>query len=120
MSNTQNQLVNLVIEGIQEKKGHDITIVDLRTIETAPSQYFVVATGGSPQQVEALAESVEDTVREQAGEKPAAVVGRENVFWMAMDYGNVMVHLFLPEAREHYDIENLWAEAELIQIPDLD
>ena len=118
--NTQNQLVNLVVEGIQEKKGHDITIVDLRTIVTAPSQYFVVATGGSPQQVEAMAESVEDIVREQGGEKPAAVVGRENAFWMAMDYGNVMVHLFLPEAREHYDIEHLWDDAELQQLPDED
>ena len=118
--NTQNQLVNLVVEGIQEKKGHDITIVDLRSIVTAPSQYFVVATGGSPQQVEAMAESVEAIVRDQGGDNTAAVVGREPAFWMAMDYGNVMVHLFLPEAREHYDIENLWAEAELIQIPDLD
>lgn len=120
MNPTTNELVNLVIEGIQEKKGHDITIVDLRHIETAPSQFFVVATGNSPQQVEAMTESVEDTVRERAQEKPAAIAGKQNAYWIAMDYGTVMVHHFLPEAREHYDIEHLWDDAELQQIPDLD
>lgn len=120
MSTTQNELVNLVVEGIQEKKGHDITIVDLRDIDTAPCEFFVVATGNSPQQVEALTESVEDTVRTKAGEKPAAVCGRENAYWMAMDYGTVMVHHFLPEAREHYDIEHLWDDAALTRLPDLD
>ncbi|MGN1261158.1 MAG: ribosome silencing factor [Alloprevotella sp.] len=120
MNPTNNTLVNLVVEGIREKKGHRISIVDLRSIETAPCEYFVVATGNSPQQVEAMTESVEDVVREKGKEKPAAVAGLDNAYWVAMDYGNVMVHHLLPEAREHYDIEHLWDDAELQQLPDED
>ena len=120
MNPTNNTLVNLVVEGIREKKGHRISIVDLRSIETAPCEYFVVATGNSPQQVEAMTESVEDVVREKGKEKPAAVAGLDNAYWVAMDYGEVLVHVFLPEARQHYDLEHLWADAKLTEIADLD
>lgn len=113
-------LVRAVVQGIQEKKGHGIVVVNMENIPTAPSRYFVIGQGGSPQQVSAIAESVEDMARELESEKPAAVVGRGNAEWVAMDYGTVMVHIFLPEAREHYDLEHLWDDAELTEIPDLD
>lgn len=119
MEETQ-KLVNTIIDGIQEKKGRGIVTVDLRNIITAPSSYFVICTGGSPQQVDAITDSVEEFARKQAGEKPAAIAGHENGEWVAMDYGTVMVHIFLPEAREHYDLENLWDDAELTQIADID
>ncbi len=119
MEETQH-LVNTIIDGIQEKKGRGIVTVDLRQIVTAPCAYFVICTGNSPQQVEAIAESVEEFARKRVQEKPSAVAGLRNAEWVAMDYGTVMVHVFLPEAREHYDLENLWDDAELTQVEDLD
>ena len=74
MEETQ-KLVNTIIDGIQEKKGRGIVTVDLRNIITAPSSYFVICTGGSPQQVDAITDSVEEFARKQAGEKPAAAAG---------------------------------------------
>ena len=119
MEETQ-QLVHTIIDGIQEKKGRGITIVDLRNIISAPCAYFVICNGNSPQQVEAIADSVEEFARKQAHEKPAAVAGLQNAEWVAMDYGTVMVHIFLPEFREFYDLENLWDDAEVTEVADFD
>ncbi len=113
-------LVEAIIEGIQEKKGHHIVVADLTNIATAPCAYFVICTGNSPQQVEAIAESIEDFARKMAGEKSAAACGMQNAQWVAMDYGTVMAHVLLPEMREFYDIEHLWADAALTELPELD
>ena len=119
MNDTQ-QLVNTIIDGIQEKKGREVVTVNLEHILTAPCAFFVICTCGSPQQVDAVTDSVEEFARKQLGEKPAAIAGRENAEWVAMDYGTVMVHIFVREAREHYDLEHLWDDAELTQVADLD
>ena len=71
-------------------------------------------------QVEAITESVGDFARERLKEKPSHVVGLENAQWVAMDYGDVLVHIFLPDVREFYDLEHLWEDATLTRIPDLD
>lgn len=120
MEDTTQHLVHTIIEGIQEKKGKGIVTVDLRKIDTAPCAYFVICQGGSPQQVDAITDSVEEFARKHDGEKPAAIAGRENSEWVAMDYGTVMVHIFVPEARVHYDLEHLWDDADTKEIPDLD
>ena len=114
------KLVNAIIDGIQEKKGRSIVVCDLTKFDTAPAQYFVVCTGNTPQQVDAIADSVEEFARKQAGEKPATVAGLNNAIWVAADYGTVMVHILGPDAREFYDIENIWADANITEIPDLD
>lgn len=119
MEETQ-KLVSTIIDGIQEKKGRGIVMVDLRHIITAPCSYFVICTAGSPQQVDAITDSVEEFTHKHVGENPAAIAGRANCEWVAMDYGTVMVHIFVPDAREHYDLENLWDDAEITQIADLD
>lgn len=95
-------------------------MADLTKIEGTICQYFIICTGNSPTQVEAIAESVGDMVREQLSEKPAHVVGLENAQWVAMDYTDVLVHIFLPDVREYYDLEHLWEDAPLTRIPDLD
>ncbi len=118
--NATEKLVSHIIDGIQEKKGRGIVVADLSQIDTAPCESFVVCTCGSPQQVDAVTDSVEKFARENAGEKPAAIAGRENALWVAMDYGNVMVHIFVEEARAHYDLEHLWDDATLRNVPDLD
>ena len=118
--NEVKTLVENIIKGIQEKKGQGIAIADLRDIDGTVCQYFIICQGGSPQQVDAIAESVSDTVRENCHEKPVNCIGLENAQRVAMDYVDVMVHIFIPEARDYYDLENLWEDAKLTRIPDLD
>lgn len=118
--NQIEKLIQTIIEGIQEKKGSDIVVADLSGIEGTICKSFVVCQGNSPTQVEAIADSVTETVREKAHEKPSRVVGLRNAQWVAMDYGDVLVHIFLPEVRNYYDLEHLWADAPLKRIPNLD
>ena len=113
-------LVKTIVKGIQEKKGTGIVVADLSGIDGAICRQFVVCQGGSPTQVEAIAESVGEVARQDLGEKPARVVGLERALWVAMDYGDVLVHVFVPEMRQFYDLEHLWADAPLTRIPDLD
>ena len=113
-------LVQTIIKGIQEKKGSQIVVADLSGIDGTICKNFVVCQGNSPAQVEAITESVGDFARERLKEKPSHVVGLENAQWVAMDYGDVLVHIFLPDVREYYDLEHLWEDAPLTRIPDLD
>lgn len=120
MYRSQNILVDKIIEGIQEKKGYDIAVVNLENIEETICNYFIICQGNSPSHVTAITESVAKFAREQAGAKPSAVDGLRNAQWVAMDYADVLVHVFLPETRSYYNLENLWADAQLTQIPDID
>ena len=112
--------INTIIKGIQEKKGSGIVVADLSAIDGTICRSFVICQGNSPAQVEAIAESIGDMMRQELGEKPAHVVGLENAQWVAMDFIDVLVHVFLPDVREYYDLEHLWADAKLTQIADLD
>ena len=115
-----SELVKTITEAIQEKKGSRIVVADLTKIEGTICHYFIICQGNSPTQVDAIADSVGDLCRERLKEKPAHVVGRENAQWIAMDYGDALVHIFLPDVREYYDLEHLWEDAKLTFIPDLD
>lgn len=117
---TTEELIDLIVEGIQEKKGHDITVADLSKIVSAPAEAFVICTANNPSQVDSIIDSIENVTRVKGDEHPAAIAGRENALWVAMDYGNVMVHVFTRETREYYDIDNLWSDAGITQIQDLD
>ncbi|MCI6118345.1 MAG: ribosome silencing factor [Prevotella sp.] len=110
------RLVESITKGIQEKKGSDIIVADLSNIEGAICRYFVICTGNSPAQVEAITDSVTDVVRANIGEKPVKVVGLENAQWVAMDYTDALVHIFLPDVREYYDLEHLWEDASFERI----
>ena len=114
------QLVETITKGIQEKKGSNIIVADLSGIEGTICHYFVICQGNSPSQVEAITESVGDFARKELDEKPVHIVGLENAQLVAMDYTDVLVHIFLPDVREYYDLEHLWDDAELTYIPDLD
>lgn len=118
--NDAKSLVKAITEGIQEKKGSSIVVADLTAIPETICNYFVICQGNSPSQVSAIADSVWDYVRKHTGEKPSAVDGQNNAQWVAMDYSNVLVHIFLPEARQFYSLETLWADANLTYIPDVD
>ncbi len=114
------QLVETITKGIQEKKGQRIVVADLASIEGAICSYFIICQGNSPAQVEAITESIGEMARKELGEKPATVAGLENAQWVAMDYGDVLVHVFLPDVREYYDLEHLWDDAELREIEDVE
>ena len=89
-------------------------------IDGAICRYFVICQGNSPSQVEAITESVGEMARLELGEKPSMVAGLENAQWVAMDYGDVMVHIFVPDTRVYYDLEHLWDDADLTHIEDID
>jgi len=116
----KEQIIEKIVEGIQEKKGKKIVVVDLKNLKEAPCSYFVICEGDSKTHAGAVALSIKDWVREKAKTKPYAIDGQENAEWIAMDYGYVIVHIFLRPIREFYDIEHLWADAELNVIEDLD
>ena len=114
------QLVETITKGIQEKKGKRIVVVDLNAVDGAICNYFVICQGSSPAQVDAITESVGEMARKELGEKPSQVAGLENAQWVAMDYGDAMVHIFLPDERQYYDLEHLWDDAQIEFIPNLD
>lgn len=119
MNNT-DILVEKIVEGIQEKKGKNIIIADLTEIDDTICKYFVICQGNSPSQVLAIVDSIKETVRDNTGEKPFAVDGTRNAQWVAMDYSDVLVHVFLPDVRNFYNLEHLWADAKLTSITDID
>lgn len=118
--NETKLLLEKIKEGIQEKKGKNIVIADLTGIRDTICNYFVICQGNSPSQVGAIVDSVKEFARKGANVNPSAVDGLNNAEWVAMDYADVLVHVFLPEARNFYNLEHLWADAQLINIPDID
>lgn len=119
MSETE-QLVKVITEGIQEKKGKQIVVVDLTEIEGTICKYFVICQGNSPSHIVAIAESIGELTRKKAQSKPLITDGLRNAEWVAMDYADIIVHIFLPETHDFYDLEHLWEDARLTYIPDLD
>ena len=112
-------LVNAIVHGLQEVKGRDITILDLRDISHAISSYFIVANGTSRTQVTALAEGVEHATKEILKEGAWRKEGLRNGEWAILDYGDVVVHVFHEEARSMYDLEGLWGDAKMESIKEV-
>lgn len=110
---TASSLVRYAVKGIEEKKGNDIVCINLKKIPNNACDYFVICEGNSRTQVQAIAGSVEKFVEKNTGNRPWHVEGLENAEWVLMDYVNVAVHIFQPEARSHYGLENMWADAEV-------
>ncbi|MDR1003991.1 MAG: ribosome silencing factor [Prevotellaceae bacterium] len=118
--NEANKLIQQITEGIQDKKGKKIVVANLTKIGDTVCNYFVVCQGNTHTQVTAIVESIKEYTRKNAGINPFAIDGLRNAEWVAMDYADVWVHIFLPQTREYYNLENLWADAQLKQIPDID
>lgn len=116
----EKQLIETIVEGIQEKKGKKITTVDLSDIESAAASYFVICEGQSTTQVAAIADSVREYVQQHTGIKPFGYDGYQNSQWIIIDYGSILAHIFLPEYRNYYKLEQLWNDAKLAEIPDVE
>ena len=108
-----------IFRGMHEKKGKDVLKIDLRKLENTIADFFVICHGTSTTQVESISDSVEDSVRTGAGIKPRHVDGLENCFWVLMDYGDIVVHVFLEEYRSFYSLESLWADAAIEEVKDI-
>lgn len=116
----KNRLLDDIINGIQEKKGKNITIIDLKGISGVICDFFVICEGSSSTQVKAVADSIERVVKKDTNESPIRVQGQQLAEWIAIDYGDIIVHVFLPEIRSFYNIDNLWSDAKITTIPSLD
>lgn len=104
------RLVASIVEGMQELKAQDIVVVDLSGIEEAATQAFVICTGTSTMHVDSVADSVREWVEEHLGVRPYNYDGYRNSEWIVIDYGSVYAHVFLPDVRERYKLEELWAD----------
>lgn len=112
-------LIKHITDAIQERKGQQITLVDLTGLDNSVCDYFVICEGTSNTQILAITDHIEDYVREHCKAKPYSCEGQRNALWIAMDYGDIMVHIFNHEARQFYDLERLWSDAALTEIPSL-
>lgn len=110
-------LLKSIIEGIFEKKGQNVLKIDLRKLENRITDYFVICHAASTTQVSSIADSVDDATR-KAGLKPLHIEGQDNSFWVLIDYGIVVVHIFLEEYRNFYNLETLWSDAAIEALED--
>ena len=111
-----DQLITQIIRGIEEVKGQDIEILDLRDIENTVCDYFIICNGNSNTQVNAIVNSIQKTVSKELKDKPWHVEGTDNAEWVLMDYVNIVVHVFQKHIREYYNIESLWGDAKITTI----
>lgn len=106
-----DQLISVIISGIEDIKGKEISILDLRGIENTVCDYFIICEGTSNTQVNAIVNSIQKKVSKELKDHPWHVEGADNAEWVLMDYVNVAVHVFQKHIREYYDIEGLWGDA---------
>lgn len=114
------ELIKSIIDGIQDKKGRKITHIDLSGNESAAASHFIICEGSSPTQVSAIADNIREHLLQTSNIKPYNYDGYQNSKWIVIDYGDTLVHVFLPSERQHYNLEELWSDAPVSEIPDLD
>lgn len=119
-SNNEDALKDLVVLGMQDKKAQNIAVIDLRSQKNAIADFFVVCSGTSNTHVESIADSIDHMVYKQSKESPRHKEGYETAEWVLVDYVDVVAHVFQKSKRGHYALEDLWGDAEIEYIKDLD
>lgn len=109
-------LIDVIIKGLQDKKAENIICIDMRKLENAVAEYFIICTGTSNTHVAALGGSVEKEVRNTLKDRPWHTEGYQNAEWVLLDYVNVVVHIFQNEQRNFYNLEGLWADAKITKL----
>ena len=109
----QKKLVEKIVSSIDEVKGIDVDLLDLRKINNTVCRFFIICTGTSNTHVSAITSSIKKNVSKELKEKPYSMEGLENQEWVLIDYVDVVVHVFQQNIREFYDIENLWGDAKI-------
>eukprot|EP01132_Coremiostelium_polycephalum_P000265 gene265-348_t len=110
---TESSLVTAIVSGMQDKKVQDLIVINLKKINTAVASYFIVGTGQSRTQVDAIADGAMESASKNAGKRPWKKEGLIHKEWVILDYMDVVVHIFQPEARELYRLDLLWKDAEI-------
>lgn len=111
-------LLDAIVQGMQDKKAKNITILNLSKLENRVADYFVICDADSTTHVSAIADSVEESAMKKTNEKPYHSEGYQNSEWILIDYVNIVAHVFMRESREFYNIEGLWADGEITNIAD--
>ena len=106
-------LCDLVVEGMAEKKASDIVVMDLRTVKHAVADFFIICSGTSDTQIDAISDSIEEHVRKNSAQKPWRTEGRTNREWILIDYVDVVAHVFNIDKRSFYALEELWGDAKI-------
>ena len=106
-----SKIIKTIIAAIQEKKGENIISLDLRKINEAVTDFFIVCEASNPAQIRAIANNVEDNVKEKCDENPYHHEGFQQLQWVLIDYVNVVVHVLLKETRKFYQLEEMWSDA---------
>ena len=114
-----DQLITEVIKSIEDNKGLDIVLMDLRSIENTVSKYFILCSGTSNTHVDAIAATISKNVSKALHEKPWHIEGERNAEWILIDYVDVVVHVFQKPVRKHYDLEGLWGDARFTSFSDI-
>lgn len=117
---TTQQLRDLIVKGMQEKKAQDIVVMDLRRVKNAITDYFIICSGSSDTQIDAIAGSIEEEILKVSRTFPFNREGKANREWILLDYVDVVAHVFKKERRSFYDLEQLWGDAEIEYIADDD
>jgi ribosome-associated protein len=113
---TAEELSKIIVKGMEEKKASNIVVMDLRDIKNTVSDFFVICSGSSDTQLEAISTSIEDEVSKKNNERPWRSEGKNNRQWILMDYVNVVAHIFLKDTREFYGLEELWGDARVTHV----
>ena len=113
---TSQEISQLVVKGMEERKAEDIVLMDLREVKGAITDFFVLCSGNSDTQVEAISDSIEEEIYKNTKEKPWKKEGFTNKEWILIDYVNVVAHVFRKDKRQFYALEELWGDAKVTSI----
>ncbi len=109
----EKEMVNLAIKALEDKKGEDIRIIDIREVSVL-ADYFIIASGSNANQVQAMTDNVEEILG-KAGYEPRQIEGYRSANWILMDYGDIIVHVFCREDRLFYDLERIWRDGKVVE-----
>lgn len=113
---SSKKLCDAIVKGMVEKKAVDILVLDLRKVKNAVADFFIICSGGSDKQLDAITQSIDDEVYKAVKENPWHVEGKNNKEWMLLDYFDVVAHVFRKDKRDFFALEKLWGDAEITEI----
>lgn len=113
---TALKLLNIILEAVDEKKAQNFVALDLTRIETRVCDYFVICHADTTTQIESIVENIQVKTKKELNEAPYSVEGKQNAYWVILDYVNIVVHVMQTQAREYYELEKLWADALIVKL----